>query len=313
MLNWCTLNNKTLRRTRYFHHCVQIERSKTFVQSFETTSKFSAALLFFLGCWGLQMQTKVDNTSKDRIVFLLEIKCCYVSLAFGELISLSPKLYHCQLAGLLKLTHFLTVSCQWLHLSEIPSHVCSLANVVSINLFFFCQIRHNRCLKLIALWGSCKTKAANLSARVWTVLASEYSLSLWACVRQKFEEEEEKMWQLHFRCSDVTQPFWLKSSLNVRFGLLWCEVSSDAILACYLPAVLCHPLLQTDMGAARAEVQPFIPGDYKLKMWGGCTMTNGVCTLPPPVFSCKSENIKQEQKKKKRESCCAFLFFAFCF
>lgn len=44
-----------------------------------------------------------------------------------------------------------------------------------------------------------------------------------------------KTWQSHFRCSDVTQSFWLKSSLNMRFGLLWCEVSSDAILACYLP------------------------------------------------------------------------------
>lgn len=134
---------------------------------------------------------------------------------------------------------------------------------------YFWQIRHNRRLSLIGLWGSCKTKAANLSARVWTVLASEYFLSLWACVQQKFEEKKIKTWQSHFRCSDVTQPFWLKSSLNMRFGLLWCEVSSDAILACYLPAVLCHPLLQRlTWELPELRFQPFIPGDYKLKIWG---------------------------------------------
>lgn len=110
-----------------------------------------------------------------------------------------------------------------------PQPCLLTAKVISIILFLTNSSHPS--LNLIGLWGCCKTKTANLSVRVF-----EQSLPL--STSQVFEpvfSEVWKTWQSHFRCSDVTQSFWLKSSLNMRFGLLWCGVSGDAILACYLP------------------------------------------------------------------------------
>lgn len=61
-----------------------------------------------------------------------------------------------------------------------PQPCLLTAKVVSI-ISFLTNSSHPS-LNLIGLWGSCKTKTANLSVRVWTELAVEHFSSLWACV-----------------------------------------------------------------------------------------------------------------------------------
>lgn len=128
---------------------------------------------------------KVDNISKA----LDKMKCCsqsHVWLAVWELISLNPRLHPCQLAGLWKMTHFLTVPCQWRCLSEIPSHVCSHAKVISIILFLTNSSQPS--LNLIGLWSYSKTKAANLSVRAFERrLPSNASQVFWACVQRSLK------------------------------------------------------------------------------------------------------------------------------
>lgn len=79
-------------------------------------------------------------------------------------------------------------------------------------------------LNLIGLWGSCKTKTSNLRQSVCVcVRVFENCLPLnTSLLFEPVFSEVWNTWQSHFRCSDVTQSFWLKSSLNMRFGLLWC-------------------------------------------------------------------------------------------
>lgn len=85
----------------------------------------------------------IQANSTFSSLSLHKIKCRYQShvlLAVWELISLNPMLHPCQLAGLLEMTHFLTGPCQWVCLSEIPSHVCSLPKWYLSS--YFWQIRH---------------------------------------------------------------------------------------------------------------------------------------------------------------------------
>lgn len=60
------------------------------------------------------------------------------------------------------------------------------AKVISIILFLTNSSHPS--LNLIGLWGSCKTKTANLSECVWTELAIEYFSSLWACVQRSLKK-----------------------------------------------------------------------------------------------------------------------------
>lgn len=138
-------------------------------------------------------------------------------------------------------------------------------------------------LNLIGLWSSCKTKTycANLSVCVWTSLAIECFSSLLSLCSAKFEKHDSHI----FGCSDVTQSFWLKSSLNMRFGLLWCGVSSDAILACYLPLLFSVTHSCKDWhGSCQSWDSAFYSWWLQIKDMGkvnsGCTMTSMYQLLP---------------------------------
>ena len=103
-----------------------------------------------------------------------------------------------------------------------PQPCLLAAKRISINLFLTNSV-FNRSLNLIGLWGSGKTKTANLScARLnrachWTLLQPLRQRSA------KFGRKKNKTWQSHFRCSDVTQSFWLKKFTGYEVGsaLMW--------------------------------------------------------------------------------------------
>lgn len=132
---------------------------------------------------------------------------------------------------------------------------------------FFDKTRHKPSLNLIGLWSDGKTKAANLSVvHVWTALDFENASQVFwgAGVQQKFEKHDSHI--LGLWCHAVFSG--LKSSLEMRlgsalmWGLSWCDFSMPRA-----SAVLCHPLPQRlTWELPAAETQPFIPGDYKLKM-----------------------------------------------
>lgn len=302
---------------RHFREHVQTETwegQNSAVKSCETTDKqfcfvfylkFAAHPLFLLYLGTAQ----ACDANKKLTIYLSEqyffffllhkIKCRYqshVSLAVWELISLNPKLHPRQLAGLLKMTHSLTVPCQWLCLSEIPQPCLRTAKVISIILFLTNSSHPS--LNLIGLWSSCKTKTANLSVCV-------FEQCLPSNTSRAFElvfSEVWKTWQSHFRCSDVTQSFWLKSSLNMRFGLLWCGVSSDAILACYLPLLFSVTHSCKDWhGSCQSWDSVFYSWWLQIKDTGkvnsGSTMTSRTCKLLP-VFTPARETILQKLESR---------------
>lgn len=179
MLNWYTLNKKSRHERSAASVTGPKQRAaevKTSLLKFETSDKYPTLFFFYYFKFGVHhclTAVSWDGEEKKRksllfihvnSTFFDKIKCCYQSnvlLAVWELITLSLKLYPCQLTGLQKMTYFLTVPCQWLCLSEIPSHVYSLP-VWSLIILFLTNSSHPS-LNLIGLWGSCKTKAANLS------------------------------------------------------------------------------------------------------------------------------------------------------
>ena len=210
------------------------------VKSFETTHKYDTFICFsslcILGQCRLVIQIKkVDNISKQATFFFfftsqnkapLSEPCLVGSLGIDQSQSQAASLSTGRSA---EDDTFSDSALSMTALEWNPQPCLLTAKVISIILFLTNSSHPS--LNLIGLWGSCKTKTANLSVRVWTALAIEYFSS---SLRPVFSEVW-KTWQSHFRCSDVTQSFWLKSSLNMRFGLLWCGVSSEVILACYLP------------------------------------------------------------------------------
>lgn len=137
------------------------------------------------------LQTKkFDNTPKDKVLFHLKwsavMSCCGIwgiDRSQSQTVSLST--------GRSAEADTFSDSVLSMTLLEWNPQPCLLAaKVVSIILFLTNSSQPS--LNLIGLWGSCKTKAANLSVHVWTVLSSEYFSSLWACVFSSKSLKEKK-------------------------------------------------------------------------------------------------------------------------